>query len=264
MVFKTPAETIKAVCTTGGVKARNTVIDSLLLGFLAGAYIAFGGLLAEVATAGLAAAGCPPGIFKLVFGGVFPVGLILVVLGGADLFTGNCMFLPAAVLNKDTDLMGLGKNWLLSFVSNFIGGVFVAYFLAVATGIMTVDPFMAGAIGVAEKKLALTWGQAFFRAIGCNWLVCLAVFSAVASDDIISKIVGIWFPIMAFVALGFEHSVANMFFIPLGIFLGADVTWTGFLINNLLPVTLGNIVGGAVFVGMLYWFVFLRKKESTD
>ena len=96
------------------------------------------------------------------------------------------------------------------------------------------------------------------RAIGCNWLVCCAVYLANAADDIISKIVGIWFPIMAFVCIGFEHSVANMFFIPLGIFLGAEVTWAQFFINNLIPVTLGNIVGGAVFVAMAYWFVYLR------
>lgn len=257
--FKSPAETTKAVSGIAGVKDKSPVSVSFVLGFLAGAYIAFGGLLAEVATAGLAAAGCPPGIVKLIFGGVFPVGLILVVIGGADLFTGNCMYMPVGILDKSATWAGLGKNWSVSFISNFIGALFVAYFLAVASGLMTVDPFMAGAIGVAEKKVALTWGEAFFRAIGCNWLVCLAVYVAVASDDVISKILGIWFPIMAFVAIGFEHSVANMFFIPLGIFLGGDVTWTQFIMNNLIPVTLGNIVGGALFVGIIYWFAFLRE-----
>ena len=105
----------------------------------------------------------------------------------------------------------------------------------------------------------MPFAQAFIKAIGCNWLVCLAVWLANASDDIIGKIVGIWFPIMAFVTIGFEHSVANMFFIPLGLFLGAEgVTWSTMIINNLVPVTLGNIVGGAVFVACIYWYTYLK------
>jgi formate/nitrite transporter len=136
---------------------------------------------------------------------------------------------------------------------------------------MTPEAFSKGAITIAQTKAlggatfgaegakSLTWMQAFLRAIGCNWLVCLAVWLSVASDDIVGKVLGIWFPIMAFVTIGFEHSVANMFFIPLGIFLGAEVSWAQLFINNLIPVTLGNIVGGAIFVAMIYWYVYLKE-----
>jgi formate/nitrite transporter len=113
---------------------------------------------------------------------------------------------------------------------------------------------------VATGKVGMSFDVAFIKAIGCNWLVCLAVWLANAADDVIGKIFGIWFPIMAFVTIGFEHSVANMFFIPLGMFLGAEgVNWSTIIINNLIPVTLGNIVGGAIFVACIYWFTYLKE-----
>ena len=270
MSFKSPADTAKAVASAATAKGEMPILNLAILGFLAGAYIAFGGLLAEVANTGVVAAGVPIGISKFIFGAVFPVGLILVVICGSELFTGDVMFMTMGLLDGKTDIMGLLKNWIGSWVFNLIGGIFVAFVLAYLTGIMTGEAFAKGAITIANTKAlggaafgaeatkSLTWVQAFCRAIGCNWLVCCAVYLANAADDIISKIVGIWFPIMAFVCIGFEHSVANMFFIPLGIFLGAEVTWAQFFINNLIPVTLGNIVGGAVFVAMAYWFVYLR------
>ncbi|MDL2246116.1 formate/nitrite transporter family protein [Methanobrevibacter sp. OttesenSCG-928-K11] len=259
--FKSPADSAKAIAATGGVKNNSPVINIAILGFLAGAYIAFGGMLAEIANAGMVAAGFPIGLSKFVFGAVFPVGLMLVVIAGSELFTGNVMYLTMGILDGQADFGGLAKNWVVSWIFNFVGALFVAYVLAYLSGIMT-DPALAtGAISVATKKVALSWDQAFIRAIGCNWLVCLAVYLAFASDDIVGKIFGIWFPIMAFVTIGFEHSVANMFFIPLGMFLGAEgVTWTNMIVNNLIPVTLGNIVGGAIFVACLYWFVYLRGK----
>ncbi len=170
---------------------------------------------------------------------------------------------------------GLIRNWVGSWVFNLVGALFVAYFLAVATGILASDPWAAAAITIAKTKalggatfvaagkntVSLTWVQVFLRAIGCNWLVCLAVYLAIASDDIIGKILGIWFPIFAFVAIGFEHVVANMFFIPVGIFLGG-VTWTQFFVNNMVPATLGNIIGGAIFVSLIYWWTYLRGTET--
>lgn len=140
----------------------------------------------------------------------------------------------------------------------------MAYVLAYMGGIITSDPaIQAGAIKVATAKVGLSWDAAFIRAIGCNWLVCLAVYLAFASDDIIGKILGIWFPIMAFVTIGFEHSVANMFFIPLGMFLGGEgITWATMIWNNLIPVTLGNIVGGGLFVACIYYFVYLKDSDE--
>ena len=258
--FKSPVDTAKAISATAGAKNSANIVNVILLSFLAGAYIAFGGLLAIIASAGMLKAGAPVGLEKFVFGAVFPVGLIIVVLAGSELFTGNVMFMTIGVLDGSASVGGLAKNWVISWVFNFVGALFVAYVLAYMGGLFPADSaFATKATSVATAKVGLAWDQAFIRAIGCNWLVCLAVWLANASDDVIGKIFGIWFPIMAFVTIGFEHSVANMFFIPLGMFLGAKgVTWSTILINNLVPVTLGNIIGGAIFVACIYWYTYLR------
>ena len=260
--FKSPVDTAKAIAGTAGAKNSANIVNVILLSFLAGAYIAFGGLLAVVASAGMLKAGAPLGLEKFVFGAVFPVGLIIVVLAGSELFTGNVMFMTLGVLDGTADVGGLAKNWVISWIFNFVGALFVAYVLAFMGGIVPADPtnaIAAKAIAVSEGKVKLDFLTAMIRGIGCNWLVCLAVWLANASDDVIGKIVGIWFPIMAFVCIGFEHSVANMFFIPLGMFLGAEgVNWGSIIIGNLLPVTIGNIIGGAVFVACIYWYTYLK------
>ena len=263
--FKSPVDTAKAISATAGAKNSANIVNVILLSFLAGAYIAFGGLLAVVASAGMLKAGAPIGLEKFVFGAVFPVGLIIVVLAGSELFTGNVMFMTLGVLDGNASVGGLDKNWVISWIFNFVGALFVAYVLAFMGGIAPTDAtapayaISAKAIAVAEGKVTMPFTVAMIKGIGCNWLVCLAVWLANASDDIIGKIVGIWFPIMAFVCIGFEHSVANMFFIPLGMFLGAKgVTWSTIIINNLVPVTIGNIIGGAVFVACIYWYTYLK------
>ncbi|MDR0911427.1 MAG: formate/nitrite transporter family protein [Methanobrevibacter sp.] len=280
--FKSPADTAKAMMGIAEVKNNAPLLNVIILSFFAGAYIAFGGLLAEIVTTGMAAPQFPAGLVKLFFGGVFPVGLMLVVIAGAELFTGNNMYMAFGVLTGKASAGGLAKNWIISWVFNLVGALFVAYVLAYSTGLMTAPtmvngtetfPFAVKAVSVAAPKVKLGFMEALLRGIGCNWLVCLAVYLAIASDDIIGKILGIWFPIMAFVAIGFEHSVANMFFIPLGIFMGernigtadapnlVSITWQGFA-NNIVPVTIGNIIGGAIFVAFLYWLVYLRGKET--
>ena len=255
--FKSPVDTAKAIANTAGAKNSAKMTNVILLSFLAGAYIAFGGLLAIVASAGFNE---PVGLSKFIFGAVFPVGLIIVVLAGSELFTGNVMFMTLGVLDGKASVGGLAKNWVVSWIFNFVGALFVAYVLAYMGGIVAKDPFTTKAVAVATGKVVgMTWTTAIIKGIGCNWLVCLAVWLANASDDIIGKIVGIWFPIMAFVCIGFEHSVANMFFIPLGMFLGAEgVNWGTIIINNLVPVTIGNIIGGAVFVACIYWYTYLK------
>ena len=263
--FKSPVDTAKAISATAGAKNSAKLGNVILLSFLAGAYIAFGGLLAVVASAGMLKAGAPIGLEKFVFGAVFPVGLIIVVIAGSELFTGNVMFMTIGVLDGSASAGGLAKNWVISWIFNFVGALFVAYVLAFMGGITPTDAtapayaISAKAISVAEAKVTMPFTTAMIKAIGCNWLVCLAVWLANASDDIIGKILGIWFPIMAFVTIGFEHSVANMFFIPLGLFLGAKgVTWSTIIVNNLIPVTIGNIIGGAIFVACIYWYTYLK------
>jgi len=275
MTFKSPLETIKAVQVTGTAKTLLPVDKLLLMGFLAGAYIAFGSLLALIVTAGMTKAGYPIGLYRFAFGAVFPVGLMLVVIAGSELFTGNCMFPTTAVLARKATVFGLLKNWIGSYIGNFIGALFVAGALTFLAGLIIApktgvapSAYFLNSQAVYNAKLSLPFWDAFYRGIGCNWLVCLAVYLAVASEDTIGKIFGMWFPIMAFVAIGFEHSIANMFFIPCYIFAngmaGDGGVWGQFLAVNLLPVTIGNIVGGAVFVAMIYWWTLLRGTEKAE
>lgn len=290
MAFKAPLDISKAASTTGCTKCSIWIDKLLLLGFLAGAYIAFGGLLSEIVAGGMLSGGkigdmavvFPPGLLKFAAGAVFPVGLMLVVIAGSELFTGNCMFLPIGVLNKEGTWTGLAINWIVVYIGNFIGALFVAFCLAYWSGLFNAAPFATWAVqNVANSKAGLDFVTAFLRGIGCNWLVCLAVWLAISSDDVISKIFSCWFPIMAFVTIGFEHSIANMFFLPLGWFVANDPLgivpaatktgltatanimgtqgWINILWGNLVPVTLGNIVGGAIFVSAIYWWVYLRS-----
>jgi formate/nitrite transporter len=264
MPFKTPKAIVEAAATAGCSKAGLSIPKQLALGFLAGAFIAFGGLLAIVVGRGspeLMKAN--PGLAKFLFGAVFPFGLMLVVIAGAELFTGNTAVIMPSCLTGAAKWRNLLRNWLFVYIANFVGSLFVALFIAYWSGLVNVNVEAGKAVGeaaakIAEAKVALSWGQAILRGIGCNWLVCLAVWMAIAADDIGGKILAIWFPIMAFVALGLEHSIANMFFIPLGMFNGANVSIVQLLWNNLLPVTIGNIIGGSVLVGGLYWWIYGR------
>jgi formate/nitrite transporter len=261
MAFKTPQETVRAVISIGCAKSTLPLGKLLLLGFLAGAYIALGGLVAEIVGGGCPdVKACNPGLAKFIFAAVFPVGLMLVVIAGSELFTGNTALMVPSTLTGATKWQALASNWVWSFVGNFVGSVFVAYFLGHLTGLLAADPWLSCAKGIAETKVSLGFWTLLWRGVGCNWLVCLAVWMAVAAEDVAGKILAIWWPIMAFVALGFEHSVANMYFVPVGIFLGANVTWFQFLRSNLLPVTLGNILGGALFVGAVYAYLYGRRE----
>jgi formate/nitrite transporter len=270
---KTIAETVAS--TVGVGKATSPWFSVLVLGILAGSYIGFGGLLATSVTFDLAArAGV--GIQKLVAGSAFSLGLMLVVIAGAELFTGNNLMI-SSVMSREITFRVMLQRWALVFLANFIGSILLAllfYFSGLwKTGNGALG---ASALGIAFAKVNLSFGEALWRGIGCNWLVCLAVWMALAARQTISKIFAIFFPIMGFVAIGFEHCIANMYFIPVGIFLknwagiaapaGLDLEllgWGSFLWNNLLPVTLGNVIGGGVFVGMSYWGAYLRPLSEA-
>eukprot|EP00878_Enallax_costatus_P000295 GHUV01000368.1.p1 GENE.GHUV01000368.1~~GHUV01000368.1.p1 ORF type:complete len:332 (+),score=109.93 GHUV01000368.1:119-1114(+) len=258
-----PADAYMYVAKDGQKKAEMTVFKTFTMALYAGAYIAFGGFLGHAIVnqcPGLVASN--PGLAKLLFAILFPVGLTMNTLHGTELFTGNTMKLPAAIFEGKTNLAGLVKNWFWSYLGNFVGSLlFVA--AVVATGI-----FAQGAaypVKTALYKATLPWHQAFIRAILANWLVCVAVWNAGAASSLPGKVLGIWPPIASFVAIGLEHSVANMFLIPLGICLGADITFGQFLTQNLIPVTLGNIVGGMIFMGTAssIFFGSLGKKKTA-
>ncbi len=273
--FLSPAEVAGEVADIGKTKCQARTSQLALLGILAGAYIAFGAQLCTMVTHDLSRF-LGVGMAKLVGGSVFSVGLMLVVLAGAELFTGNCLIVTGVLARKCT-VKGMFRNWSIVYLANFAGSVLLAAVVFGSglwkTGGMGVG---AAALKTAVAKVDLSFTEAFLRGVGCNWLVCLAVWLAIAGRDIVSKILGIFFPIMAFVASGFEHSIANMYFVPVGIFLKgtaaagasglgealAALTWTRFLAGNLLPVTLGNIVGGAFFVAGIYYMVYLSKNRK--
>jgi formate/nitrite transporter len=273
---KTPAAVAESVAQKIGVgKVTASGFNLLVLGILAGAYIGFGGLLSTIVSHD-AAKFVGVGLSKFFGGAVFSVGLMLVIIAGAELFTGNNLIM-ASVLGGHTNMSKLLRNWGIVFIANFIGSIILAGIMY-GSGLWKTNSLSVGltALNIANAKVNLSFWEAIFRAIGCNWLVCLAVWMALSARDVTGKIFAIFFPIMAFVAIGFEHSVANMYFIPLGIFLkGTEVaakaleagvnltnlTWGGFVWTNLIPVTIGNIIGGSGFVASLYWSVYQRKSK---
>ena len=271
MPAKKPPEIAEAATEQGVQKAQRSWDKTLVGGFLAGAYIAFGGLVAITVSSGLDPAtwGTLPTLFT---GAVFTLGLVLVVIAGSDLATGNMMLVPIGAMRGRLTVGDIARNLSLVLLGNVAGAIFVAYFLAVPTGVIGTADSEAGTTAAltferlstiaAEKGLAESPWQIFLRAVGCNWLVCLAVWLALAAEDVAGKILAIFFPIMAFVAMGFDHVVANMFFLPAAIFAGTpDLGWDDALWNWLFA-GLGNLVGAVVFVATSYWYLFLKDRPA--
>ncbi|SHF74164.1 formate/nitrite transporter [Jatrophihabitans endophyticus] len=267
MSYNAPPAVAAAAVASGTTKTLLPPPKALIGGFLAGAYIAFGGLLAIVASSGL-----DPktwgGLVTVVTGLVFSLGLILVVIGGAELLTGNMALGPMAVFAGKVSVVRVLLNWLWVTIGNFAGSLFVAYVLADKTGVIKQGaPGSAGSSWIrlqaiaAGKGMTETHLEQFLRALGCNWLVCLAVWLALAATTVGGKILAIVFPITAFVALGFDHVVANMFFLPLAIFENTGITG-GDMVLNLIFAFLGNAVGAGVFVGGAYYYLYLKDAPA--
>lgn len=275
-----PAMAVKAE-QVGLNKANIEAINTFLLAVLAGAFIALGAVFATTVTAGTAGV-LPFGITKLLGGLVFCLGLILVVVAGAELFTGNNLIIMAWASGKVTTPQLL-RNWVIVYAGNFVGSVATALLMFFSGQYA----FGSGAVGlnvlnVAAAKASLGFVQAIVLGVLCNALVCLAVWLTYSARTTTDKILAIVFPITAFVAAGFEHSVANMYFIPIGLLVKAgapaefwgqigktaadygSLTWQGFLINNLIPVTLGNIIGGTILVGVIYWQIYSRQRQNAS
>jgi formate/nitrite transporter len=259
--FFTPAEIARAAVESGVEKTRYSVGKLLVLGFLAGAFIALGGLFDLRVTAGMPDS---MGTLKLLVGGaVFPIGLMFVVIAGAELLTGNMMTIPIALHQRRVSFGGLIYNWFWVLIGNFIGSVFVAYVFGVMAELLTAKPWSTATIAIGVAKAHLPFLPTIASAIGCNWLVALAVWLAIGGRDVISKIVGIWFPIMGFVSIGFQHVVANMFFLPAAIFVGAPITW-GQAFTELTAAFIGNAIGAWLFVGTAYWYTYLRSPAQAS
>ena len=269
-----PADVAKNYIATGKAKVNTPVAKMILLGIMAGAFIAFGG----VASTAVAVSVPLASVGKFLGACIFPGGLTMVLLAGSELFTGNCL-LTIPLLEKEISFGGMLKNWIFVYIGNFIGGMLIAAGVVYSHEVSLFDNGMAvSVISTAAGKCSLSFGDAFIKGILCNFLVCIAVWISFAAKDVVSKIVGLFFPIMIFVLSGFEHSIANMYYICAGLFAKGNpvyaeaakaagvnldaLTVNGFLVKNLVPVTLGNIVGGALLVGCVYWFIYLRKNDK--
>lgn len=267
-----PKEICEYVESVGKQKANNKFIQTIILGILAGAFIAIGGFSAAMASHSIENVG----LAKLVAGIIFPVGLMLVLICGAELFTGNCLLTVAYVQRKIT-LKKMLKNWVVVYFSNLVGA-FIIVVLIYYSGLLSTNGGKLGgyAIKVAANKCGLTFTQAFTSGILCNFVVSLAVWGSYAAKDIVGKVFISFFPIMAFVIAGFEHSVANMYYLLLGVFAKVNPAYIEMshqtaekvanvniihIVKNLIPATLGNIVGGGIFVGLAYWLIY--AKAST-
>jgi formate/nitrite transporter len=266
-----PPDIARKAEEVGEAKAAMSVVNTLVLSGLAGAFIAMGAVFATTVTAG--GSTLPYGVSRLLAGLTFSLGLILVVVAGAELFTGNNLIVMAWA-SRRVSTKRLLRNWALVYVGNLAGALATVALLYVAKQYT----FGHGAVGeqtlaIAAAKVNLGWAQAVALGALCNALVCLAVWLAYGARTTADKILAIFPPIAAFVAAGFEHSVANMFFIPMGLLVRTDhvfvashtappgldhLTWTHFVLSNLIPVTIGNILGGGLMVAAVYWFVYLR------
>jgi len=261
--LKAPAAIYDGAVAAGAAKASASWAKIFKLGIAAGCHIGFGSYLAiTVGGACPDIAAANPGLQKIIFGSFgLPFGLIMTLVTGAELFTGNTALVTGAVMEGKTTKANLAKNWIASYAGNFVGSLLLA-FLAFTSGTLGNAP---ASVAIATAKCSLPFQTAFVRGVLCNWLVCMAVYMASGCASLAGKMVAVYFPISAFVALGLDHSVANMFIIPLGMMRGAQVTVADFLLKNLIPVTLGNIVGGALCVMGLYgsaygnWF---KAKEE--
>lgn len=265
-------QTVENAC-----KKANTKISRLLvLGVLAGAFIAFASEGSNAAIYNIPWAG----VGKALAGAIFSTGLMLVIVAGGELFTGNTLMV-AALAQKKIGWGGLLKNWTTVYLGNFIGAILIAG-LIIMSGQLDFSHGLLGGftIKTAAYKISLGFLKAFVMGILCNWLVTLATWLAYGTKDMTGRLLAIFFPIWLFITSGFEHSIANMYYIPAGILAKSDpefvkqaiilgaspesidsLNWMSFLTNNLIPVTLGNVVGGVLFVGMAYWFVYLRNKN---
>lgn len=251
-----PKELLAYTAEKGKIKTELPILSMILLGFLGGAFISLGYLayLRVVATMPAEL----EGLSTFLGAAVFPIGLLAILLGGGELITGNMMVVPVARFANKINTWAWVRNWLWISVMNLLGAMAVAYAFGHYLG-LTEGAYLAKTIATAEHKIHVSFGQAVVSGIGCNWLVCLAVWLCYLANDMAGKILGIWFPIMIFVLIGFQHVVANMFVIPAAIWGGADITW-GQFVWNMISVWIGNAIGGAVFVGGIYFLAYQHNQ----
>lgn len=263
--MNSPAEIAQNYVGIGKKKVETPILKLFILGIMAGIFIGIGAIAYQTATATIGGS-----LGKLVGACMFPAGLALVLIAGSELFTGNCL-LVIPFLEKEVKFSGVLRNWVFVYLGNFAGSIILALLVVYSHTPSQVDGALLDTMmTVASGKVALSFGDALLRGIICNMMVCLAVWMSFAGKTVPAKIMGLYFPIMIFVLGGFEHSVANMYYLAAGIFANsvygvgnAAVNWGAALVNNLLPVTIGNIIGGAL-IGITYWFLYLKVQRKIN
>ena len=276
----TPKEIATNTIAVGVKKTSMSIQASFVLAILAGAFIAFASEGSNMAAFNLFAKADTYGLGKCIAGSIFGTGLMLVVLCGGELFTGNCLII-IGVLKGKVKWSAMFKNWSIVYIGNLVGSVLIAYMM-VESGLFNsgANGLGGATIKIAAYKVGLTFMSALYLGIMCNWLVCLAVWMCFGAKSMIGKIFAIFFPIWLFITSGFEHSVANMYYIPAGILAKTNAAWAAashvkpevlaqlnwgtFITKNLIPVTIGNIIGGAIFVGTAYWFTYLKDSDKEN
>ncbi|MBQ6404368.1 MAG: formate/nitrite transporter family protein [Oscillospiraceae bacterium] len=256
-----PKEVAQNYLNASETKAQLPFGRMFVLAILAGMFIAVGGLAAGVGSATLSGSAA-----RLVSGAVFPAGLAMVLIAGSELFTGNCLMIMG-VLTRRITALGMLRNLVVVWLGNLVGAMLIACIAAFGHSYGAFNGALAEAVvNTAAAKTSLSFGDAFLRGVGCNFLVCIAVWMANAAKTVGGKIAGLFFPIAAFVIAGFEHVVANMYYIPAGLFAASihgiaaqGLTWGAFLVKNLIPVTLGNMAGGMILVGCVGWYLYLKE-----
>ena len=279
MEIRTPAEVLEFAGDTGVAKARKKIPSQMILSFFAGAFIAFAAGGSTMAAHNLLANPDTFGLARVVTAVVFATGLMMVVMTGGELFTGNTLMITS-VLDRRVTVRKMLLNWLLVYAGNFLGGIFIAWMMY-KTGLFGVSGGLLGGmvIQIGVIKTSFSFQEAFILGILCNWLVCIAIWSSYASRDPAGKILIIFFVISLFVVSAFEHSIANMYYIPAAILAKqnpqwvalsqmsaeqlANLSWTSFFVKNLLPVTLGNTVAGTGMVGVLFWFANKKGTKTS-
>lgn len=260
-------ETVSLLLKSGITKARLPWPDLVVKSFLAGAFLSYGALFSL-----LVAGGAPslretnPSLVILLSSFTFPTGFVILVFVNTELFTANCFVIILTTLARKTSLLCLLRNLVVSYIFNLAGSLFMAGFLCWWTETLNTPALQSFAVEQAEMRVNASWSANFLRGVGCNWLVGLAIFLSISAKDKVSKIYAIWIPIWTFVALGYQHCIANFFLVPVGMFYGTNFGVGKFIYQSVIPVTLGDIVAGAILDGFLIWLLYGKKivKKNFD
>lgn len=266
--FNPTKETVAMLIYSGTAKGRLSWADLFLKSFLAGAFLSLGALFSIIIDGGAPSLRANnPSLATLVSSFTFPTGFVILTILNTELFTANLFVVVLATCLRKTSLRELMRNLVSSYIMNMAGAIFVAGFLCWWSDTLSTDELKSFAVVQAESRVNVQWSVNFLRGVGCNWLVGLAIFLSISARDQVSKIYAIWIPIWMFVALGYQHSIANFFLVPIGMFYGTDFGVGKFIYQSVIPVTLGNVVGAVVLDGLAIWFLYgrevINKKDES-